>query len=744
MNDSTATAAPFAEALARIRSAPSLDALVEIAAEFPVTANGRDGALYSGVVGDVRTSALVRELRDHSSLPFIDRTDRANFLSDPNVEVALERRARFLFKQEGMNPEQSETAARFFRYGDENAKTGPTTCENSLWGRASKEYVSSMRGDVHVIASEAPEDRIFGRVELRAALDNKNITSLGGIPTEKLRERVTRDGGDLTNVLNDVQNQFRHDLKLGVFRDDEGSVVLSREFAEKYHLRGEFQPAAELAISGLQRVTSREPIERIDPAPLEPTKTMPIEEIRGANLTRGLEHGAAILNVASFAYDAARVHGQYEKLAANGDYFAASAMVRSEALQAGGGLLVGIAGSAAAGAAWGAAGGAPTGPGAVITALAGGAVGGIVGAVGGETIARKITESEIDHQKGADGTTYAYKNGSWQREQFFHSDTAAPASQLAGLDYRRTAAITDLAIANPPQPDPNRIDITDAKTHQTRTYERRDGDAWQTHVPGARGGHTFVIDAKSDPGLVKQLDGLSAQRAFVGTHGAEMAANAFVTDYYGKGWDKAGPIPEAVTKTLKLPSETRIADPKSGITWNVQGDDASHEQRIHLGRGSIEETTHASGDQLKAILVLRDRAVATNHQYGAELIDRNFNEMERAAQQRSAPGPTKSSTGQHDAVRPEAVNSRISELRSHGISLPNVTALREYEARPQTGSFVHLDADTVAQHCGRGVYQICDVNRDLHGVTPPEGVTLDLAANGAITQAQTPVIGHSH
>jgi hypothetical protein len=296
---------------------------------------------------------------------------------------------------------------------------------------------------------------------------------------------------------------------------------------------------------------------------------------------------------------------------------------------------------------------------------------------------------------------------------------------------RRTEKITELAIANPPHPDPNTIDGVDPKTHATQTWERHD-DTWQTHVRAGRGTVAVTATEASHPGLTAQLNALSAQRAFIDEHGAEMAANAFVMDYYGKGWDKLGPLPQSVTTALKLPSETKIVDPSTGKTWDVDGGTATAEEFRHLGRGGYEATITASGDDLKRVLALRDAAVAANHRYGAELIDRGFAALSsqhgHEAEAPAAAPPTK-----------ERAQAAVDALREAGTHMVNVSKLEPWNGKPQTGSFVDLGDGIVAQHAGRGVYRYMDVTEQLGGVLPPIGQTVSLNQFGQIQQPE-----HAH
>jgi hypothetical protein len=89
-----------------------------------------------------------------------------------------------------------------------------------------------------------------------------------------------------------------------------------------------------------------------------------------------------------------------------------------------------------------------------------------------------------------------------------------------------------------------------------------------------------------------------------------------------------------------------------------------------------------------------------------------------------------------------AVEGARFDQASHGYAAPpapgsEAGAVAKWDGKPHSGPILHLDADTVAQSVGRGQYQVYDVQKDLHGVIPPEnvpGVSID--AKGVVAQRQ--------
>ncbi|WP_395120041.1 hypothetical protein ACFCQI_03745 [Rhodanobacter sp. FW102-FHT14D06] len=376
---------------------------------------------------------------------------------------------------------------------------------------------------------------------------------------------------------------------------------------------------------------------------------------------KGLGTGAATILMALDAYTTAK---QYQTLSAQSNPFGADALLRRYEGRTAGGAIGGIG----AGAAYGFVAGAETGPGALVT----GVVGSVVGAFEGDRLAVTITEHKVNHQTGADGVTYMYEGGVWKHTHYqLDPDgsavpdpygapsmqavvTTAPAEQVAQLDYQRMTAITALALANPATQDTRLIELDGIRWHATRT-----GWAQTVELPGLPNNSFGIpafttVDRPADAQTAKALDQLAANREFNNAHYAEAVANAYVMDYYGKGWSETGPLPEVVTQALGLASEKHITDPQTGHAWNADGHGHfSREETRLIGRVVIHESHGASGEELSRLSQLQQSAVRANADYGRQLIAQKYEEW-RATQvhapiERGAIGPD------HHPAPPESV-----------------------------------------------------------------------------------------
>jgi hypothetical protein len=264
--------------------------------------------------------------------------------------------------------------------------------------------------------------------------------------------------------------------------------------------------------------------------------------------------GLGVLGAGAMAYDAYTTAEQYRALSAKSNQFGADALLHRYEGRTAGGVLGGIG--------LGLAVGAETGPGALIT----GAVGGVLGAWGGDKIATAYNEHQLNHQIGTDGVTYAYDKGQWTHTSrsvglgsydlptIMETTVHAPPAQLSTLDYQRTTAVTALALANPATQDTKHITLGNTEWRATH-----DGWAKQVDMPGVQTNSfgipsSATVNEPADAKTSVQLNQIAANRQFNNDHYAESVSKAYVMDYYGKGWSANGPLPETVTKTLKLPS----------------------------------------------------------------------------------------------------------------------------------------------------------------------------------------------
>jgi hypothetical protein len=91
------------------------------------------------------------------------------------------------------------------------------------------------------------------------------------------------------------------------------------------------------------------------------------------------------------------------------------------------------------------------------------------------------------------------------------------------------------------------------------------------------------------------------------------------------------------------------------------------------------------------------------------------------------------------AVATAQLNALLGQQKAFGYSAPPnaaAGAVTPWDGKAHSGTIVHLDEHTVAQHTGRGQYQLYDVQKDLHGITPPENIpTLTIDTHGVAHHA---------
>ncbi|RYF49895.1 MAG: hypothetical protein EOO38_06920, partial [Cytophagaceae bacterium] len=139
-----------------IRQSNSLEEIASIARRHAATAEKEGGILYSRPIGNVSSERISVNLSQETGLPIINDTPRANFLSDEQVRSSIEKKAREIFEDLGQDAATARNSATSFLYGDPNVPSqNPTSLSRCLWGEASHEFASSLRGDIKVVASAA-------------------------------------------------------------------------------------------------------------------------------------------------------------------------------------------------------------------------------------------------------------------------------------------------------------------------------------------------------------------------------------------------------------------------------------------------------------------------------------------------------------------------------------------------------------------------------------------------------------
>lgn len=338
-------------------------------------------------------------------------------------------------------------------------------------------------------------------------------------------------------------------------------------------------------------------------------------------------------------YDGYTTAEQYQALSAQGNRFGADALLRRYEGRTAGGVLGGVA----AGAGYGLLAGSETGPGAFLT----GAAGGVIGAFAGEKIATMVTERQLNHQIGRDGVTYAYEQGQWVHSQnrlglddhylptIDVTRASAPAAQVSFLDYRRASAVTSLMLAEPVLQDTRNITLDSIEWHAT-------DKGWVEkvilpHVPSPFAVPAATAERKADDATARQLDQLAANRRYNNDHFAEDVAKAYVMDHIGRGWSVHGPIPDAVTNALNLPSEEHFTDPITGYRWTASGI-GSFERTVTstVYASLVTEQIRPDEEERGRLASQQASAMAINADYGRELIAQQHGLLRAGQQERSA------------------------------------------------------------------------------------------------------------
>ncbi|MDP9930625.1 zeta toxin family protein [Variovorax paradoxus] len=384
-----------------------------------------------------------------------------------------------------------------------------------------------------------------------------------------------------------------------------------------------------------------------------------------------LVKGGGVASVALLGYDALTTASQYNALTAQGNQFGADALLHEYVGRTGGGLAAGFA----AGAAYGAATGSFTGPGALVT----GAVGGTIGAFGGEAIGRAYTKYQMNHQVGDDGNTYAHTHGHWEQSNWVHKNQPAAPDQINTLEYKRTSAITELALARPQHLDPQNITLQDPQGQKSDYRLTKDGwvtevtdqGPYGTAIPVGDFGAVLTHDERAAPDLSKQLDQISAVRRDANAYYSENLAKAYMTDYVGRGFARDDrPVPESVTQLLRLPSEIHVKDPATGQTWERSPQGAftrtDHVEMSGLeGKDYIPRTLTAKGEELARLDKEHQGHVQTNRQYGAALVEQKFQDMQRQELKHQQPPQKTTPPGQQQPTSGHLTPQQIERITTH-------------------------------------------------------------------------------
>jgi hypothetical protein len=139
---------------------------------------------------------------------------------------------------------------------------------------------------------------------------------------------------------------------------------------------------------------------------------------------------------------------------------------------------------------------------------------------------------------------------------------------------------------------------------------------------------------------------------------------------------------------------------------------------FHNARRTIDGSRHAR--EVAAYAEMFSHAIESVH------AARHDARMQAAALRLRPPG-TRDLIGE--------INEAVERLAARGEVMPIPVSVVDWNGEARQGKFVQLDERTCALHMGRGMYIQLDVQRDLNGVTPPEGRNMSLKRSGDVQPA---------
>ncbi|NIK03059.1 XVIPCD domain-containing protein [Xanthomonas cannabis] len=735
-----------AASISLIEKADSLDEISEIARSYSAKSVNQGGILYSRWVGDVSSEVMAVELSERTGLPIINDTPRAKFLME--ARTAVEEKASEIFRSQGLPPKMARESAASFLFGDPAVPSqSPTSLSKCLWGEASHEFASSLRGDIKVVASAANLERVFGQVEVPAVLSNPNVTSLGGEPIPKLQALYAQGGAGA--VLPEVQTHFIQAAPKGIFVAPESigskidKVTFSREFAGSLELQQtHFRSSAELTAAGMVRA----PTGLDAPAASLAETTLTAEAAASRRLSSGTVRGLGVAGAAAAVYDLGATARNTERLDAQGNSTAADAEVTRYATR-----NVGAVGGAVLGSSVGAALGVESGPGLLVT----GAIGGVVGAVGGDKLANAINDHRISHQQDAQGNTWRLENppsgARWARDvSTGEVDPAAVAFGEAGVPFQRkrtevappevsdlltfkaSNTSIELALGSPPQnKDPYTLP---ANAHDTRSMR----DAPWVHHPDTHQWTRQVADGLVDRTMSTHTETASPQRAAQLDEASQqiIKQNAMQTPaamaahykeaYDQNGWERHGYMPAAVHDALKHPGRIVGSDgdlyergkdgqwTHDGMLWDSDAkgnlkqelDGTYAAQTLGTQRTAAQPAAQAAAEPIKTLETVHVTAPRAQSHDNADTSSKKTQEDTGV---RDLSGPARpQASGPQDPDHPD--HAMLKQIRE------GVAKIDESVGKPY---------DEMSERVSRCLLAACKDNRERY----PEAGNTSLAAN---------------
>ncbi|WP_208589909.1 zeta toxin family protein [Xanthomonas fragariae] len=290
--------------------------------------------------------------------------------------------------------------------------------------------------------------------------------------------------------------------------------------------------------------------------------------------------GLGVAGAAATVYDVAATGHQVDQLRAQGNAVGAQAQLLQFGARNIGGWAGGVVGVQI-----GATAGVETGPGLVLTGLAGGAL----GAIAGSEAIQWLEQRKIYNQTDRSGVAWhldpnAPDNG-WTRQvvdaggdhalSISHCETAPP--QVADeLTYKAASRAVQLRLATPDVPaDPYRIpaDASDTQSLRDSPWERnaRSGQ-WQREVADGMLDHLMRTHTETaTPQKKAELDDYAhSVMAYNAARSSAAIAAQYATVHAQAGWDRYGPMPEAINHARATP-ETLLGSDGDTYTRDAAG-----------------------------------------------------------------------------------------------------------------------------------------------------------------------------
>ena len=182
--------------------------------------------LYSGSIDTLNperpryTGEVIEQLQDKNNLRILNNTKTFEFLGWNGkvgaTNETLNRALTSIFGDGGLDRPDPKSpdfrsklmTANEFLYGEIDRETGKRI-NNGAFDDMSRNFAAGAKGDVIAIIPKANAGQVFGATELKALLENGNVTSINGLPRNALLElvkdasNITPD--ELTNVFNKVK-----------------------------------------------------------------------------------------------------------------------------------------------------------------------------------------------------------------------------------------------------------------------------------------------------------------------------------------------------------------------------------------------------------------------------------------------------------------------------------------------------------------------------------------------------------